>query len=174
MGSRENERKIEKAMTQPAITDTAPRYPIGDLARQTGTKVQTIRYYESIGLLPEPARTAGNQRVYGQDQLDRLGFIKHARDFGFPLDAIRELLDMTDRPAASCTEADEIVSRHLGEVRRRIGRLQALEGELARMLKSCSHGTVADCRVINVLSDHEKCCTTSHEPVETMPYRAPD
>ena len=161
-------------MTQPAITDTAPRYPIGDLARQTGTKVQTIRYYESIGLLPEPARTAGNQRVYGQDQLDRLGFIKHARDFGFPLDAIRELLDMTDRPAASCTEADEIVSRHLGEVRRRIGRLQALEGELARMLKSCSHGTVADCRVINVLSDHEKCCPPSHEPVETMPYRAPD
>ncbi|WP_051285183.1 MerR family transcriptional regulator [Nisaea denitrificans] len=161
-------------MTEFATNATAPRYPIGDLARQTGTKVQTIRYYESIGLLPEPARTAGNQRIYGQDQLDRLGFIKHARDFGFPLDAIRELLEMTDKPAASCVEADEIVSRHLGEVRRRIGRLQALEGELARMLESCSHGTVADCRIIGVLSDHEKCCSTSHEPVETMPYRSPD
>ena len=161
-------------MTKTVTNAPTPRYPIGDLARQTGTKVQTIRYYESIRLLPEPARTAGNQRVYGQDQLDRLGFIKHARDFGFPLDAIRELLEMTDKPAASCVEADEIVRRHLGEVRRRIGRLQALEGELDRMLESCSHGTVADCRAINVLSDHEKCCATSHEPVETMPYRAPD
>ncbi|MEP6147463.1 MAG: helix-turn-helix domain-containing protein, partial [Nisaea sp.] len=110
-------------MKETANTAASPRYPIGDLARRTGTKVQTIRYYESIGLLPEPARTAGNQRVYRQDQLDRLSFIKHARDFGFPLDAIRELLEMTDKPAASCAEADEIVSRHLGEVQRRIGSL---------------------------------------------------
>lgn len=154
------------------MTGSAPHYPIGDLAKQTGTKVQTIRYYESIGLLPEPARTAGNRRIYGQDQLDRLAFIKHARDFGFPLEAIRELLEMTDRPAASCAEADAICRRHLAEVRRRIGRLQALEGELKRMVESCSHGTVADCRVINVLSDHEKCCADAHEPVETMPFKA--
>ncbi|MBO6560321.1 MAG: helix-turn-helix domain-containing protein [Nisaea sp.] len=154
------------------MTHTAPHYPIGDLAKRTGTKVQTIRYYESIGLLPEPARTSGNQRIYGQDQLDRLAFIKHARDFGFPLDAIRELLEMTDRPAASCAEADAICRRHLTEVRRRIGRLQALEGELKRMVETCSHGTVADCRVISVLSDHEKCCAEEHEPVETMPYKA--
>lgn len=155
------------------MSEDTPTFPIGELARRAGSKVQTIRYYESIGLLPEPARSAGNQRIYGQGQLDRLAFIKHARDFGFPLEAIRELLDMSDRPAASCAEADTICRHHLTEVRRRIGRLQALEGELERMLESCSHGTVADCRVINVLSDHEECCTEAHEPVETISLRKP-
>ena len=71
---------------------------IGTLGRKTGTKVQTIRYYEQIGLIPEPGRTEGGQRRYGDAALDRLSFIRHARELGFPLQAIRDLLSLTDNP----------------------------------------------------------------------------
>src|SRR5690606_16708953 len=81
-------------------------FTIGDLAQQTGCKVQTIRYYEEIGLMPEPARTAGNQRRYSQKHGDRLAFIRHSRELGFPLDAIRELLSLADHPEQSCGSAD--------------------------------------------------------------------
>ena len=81
---------------------------IGTLAKKTGTKVQTIRYYEQIGLLPEPGRSAGGQRRYGDSELDRLSFVRHARQLGFSLDAIRELLDLSDHPDKSCAEADAI------------------------------------------------------------------
>ena len=73
---------------------------IGTLAKKTGTKVQTIRYYEQIGLLPEPGRSAGGQRRYGDSELDRLSFVRHARQLGFSLDAIRELLDLSDHPTS--------------------------------------------------------------------------
>lgn len=130
---------------------------IGDLARATGTKVQTIRYYEQIGLLPESARTAGGQRRYTPAHRDRLAFIRHGRDLGFSLDQLRELLDLADRPERPCAEADRIAQGHLAEVQRRIAALRALEAELARMIAECQGGRVADCRVIEVLSDHARC-----------------
>ncbi len=129
-------------------------FTIGHLARSTGCKVQTIRYYEQIGLLPKPARTAGNQRVYGQVQRDRLDFIRHARELGFPVEAIRELLALGDRPEQSCERADRIASAHLKEVEGKIARLTALRAELARMVRSCRRGRIAECRVIEALSDH--------------------
>lgn len=130
---------------------------IGSLAKRTGTKVQTIRYYEQIGLMPEPARTAGGQRRYGQSDLDRLSFIRHARQLGFGLEAIRELLDLSDEPDHSCAEIDRIARGQLGEVERRIVRLEALRAELVRMISECSRGTVAECRVLEVLRDHGEC-----------------
>src|SRR5690606_15973562 len=99
---------------------------IGDLARAASTKVETIRYYEKIGLMPKAARTAGNHRAYTAAHRDRLSFIRHARELGFPLDDIRALLDLSDRPDAPCADADEIANRHLTGVRSRIARLQAL------------------------------------------------
>jgi DNA-binding transcriptional MerR regulator len=81
---------------------------IGSLGKKTGTKVQTVRYYEQIGLMPEPGRTEGGQRRYGDAEVDRLSFIRHARQLGFPLEAIRELLDLSDNPDRSCHEADSI------------------------------------------------------------------
>ncbi len=90
---------------------------IGTLAKCTGTKVQTIRYYEQIGLLPEPGRTEGGQRRYSEGDLDRLAFIRHARLLGFTLDAIRELLDLSDNPARSCAE----VARGASSRRSRLG-----------------------------------------------------
>lgn len=127
---------------------------IGTLARRTGAKVQTIRYYEQIGLMRAAERSEGGQRRYGDADLDRLAFIRHARELGFPLDAIRELLDLSDRPAASCEAADALARRHLDSVERRIRRLEALKRELVRMIDECAGGRVAHCRVIEVLRDH--------------------
>jgi Cu(I)-responsive transcriptional regulator len=135
---------------------------IGTLAKRTGTKVQTIRYYEQIGLLPEPGRTEGGQRRYGREDLDRLAFVRHARQLGFSLDAIRELLDLSDNPARSCAEVDRIAQRHLREVEARIARLEALRTELERMVQECRRDTVADCRVLEILRDHAN-CLTEHE-----------
>ncbi|SEI12674.1 MerR family transcriptional regulator [Paracoccus alkenifer] len=136
---------------------------IGKLGRAVGVKVPTIRYYEQIGLLPPPERTAGNQRLYGEKTLERLGFIRHARDLGFPLDAIREFLRLADDPDRSCAAADEIARRQLAAVNDRIARLSSLRDELQRMVAQCAHGTIADCRVIEVLGDHAH-CAADHEP----------
>lgn len=139
-------------------------HTIGALARKTGTKVQTIRYYEQIGLMPEPGRTAGGQRRYGDDGLDRLSFIRHARQLGFSLNSIRELLDLSDHPDRPCEEANEIAARQLRQVELRIARLEALRAELERMAAECSGGRVADCRVLRVLRDHSE-CLTDHEGI---------
>lgn len=135
---------------------------IGKLGEATGVKVPTIRYYEQIGLLPEAERSSGNQRLYGARALDRLRFIRHARDLGFPLEAIRDLLGLSDQPDVSCAAADGIARRQLIDVRDRIARLRALEGELERMVAQCAHGSIADCRVIEVLGDHGLCRHDHH------------
>ena len=137
---------------------------IGTLSRRTGTKVQTIRYYEQIGLMHEPGRTEGGQRRYREADLDRLAFIRHARQLGFALDAIRELLAMADEPQRSCADADSIARRQLVQVEQRILRLEALRMELERMIAECHGRRVADCRVLEVLRDHSE-CLTAHEEI---------
>ena len=137
---------------------------IEKLGEAAGVKVPTIRYYEQIGLLPEPDRSAGNQRLYGQSALDRLAFIRHARELGFPLDAIRDLLSLSDRPDQSCAAADVIARAQLAEVESRLARLTALKGELERMVVQCAGGRIADCRVIEVLGDHSLCATDHQHP----------
>jgi Cu(I)-responsive transcriptional regulator len=128
------------------------RLTIGDLAKRTGTKVETIRYYERIGLLPSPARTNGNYRSYDDAQLGRLSFIRRARDLGFSLDRVRELLSFTDQRDRSCEAVDVIARQHLAEVERKIADLSALRTELADIIGRCRHGTVADCRIIEALA----------------------
>lgn len=130
---------------------------IGELSRRTEVKVPTIRYYERIGLLPPPPRTQGQQRRYGQNALTRLTFIRHARELGFNLQAIRTLLLLQDNPDQSCTVADEIAKARLAEVEKRIGALCNLRIELMRMIEECACGRVAECRVIETLAD------SSHE-----------
>ncbi len=136
---------------------------IGKLGGAAGVKVPTIRYYEQIGLLPKPERSAGNQRLYGSKALDRLAFIRHARALGFPLEAIRDLLSLSDDPGQSCAAADVIAKQQLAAVKGRIARLTALRSELERMIAQCAQGTIADCRVIEVLGDHSH-CTQDHDP----------
>ncbi|WP_293864405.1 helix-turn-helix domain-containing protein [uncultured Alsobacter sp.] len=132
---------------------SAESFPIGEVARRTGVKVPTIRYYEGIGLLPAPPRTDGNRRVYDAGDLRRLAFIRHARELGFEVDAIRTLLSLQDHPDQSCAAADAIARTRLAEVDRRIARLVALKTELERMVDHCAAGRVADCRVIETLAD---------------------
>ena len=124
---------------------------IGELASATGTKVETVRYYEKIGLLPPPARTSANYRAYGNDHLARLSFIRRARDLGFTLEAVRELLTLSDDKAQFCEAVDGIARVHLTEIDRKIGDLKSLRSELSRVLGSCSQGTVADCKIIETL-----------------------
>jgi DNA-binding transcriptional MerR regulator len=130
---------------------------IGRLAEAAATKIQTIRYYETIGLLAPFTRTEGGHRLYEGEDQKRLTFIRHARELGFSIPAIRELLSLSDNPETSCERADDIASRQLEEVEQRLTRLQALRKELKRMVAECGHGRVCDCRVIEVLSDHRLC-----------------
>jgi DNA-binding transcriptional MerR regulator len=130
---------------------------IGDLSRRVAVKVPTIRYYEQIGLLAAPPRTEGRQRRYGPEDVARLRFIRHARDLGFDVEAIRELLSLTAQPDQPCEPADQIVLRHLTSVERRIAQLTLLRSELRHMLEDCRHGPVRECRIIQVLADHDEC-----------------
>lgn len=132
-------------------------YTIGKASEISGVKVPTIRYYEDIGLLPAVGRTDSNRRTYGEGEIRRLAFIRHARELGFELDAIRTLLALQDDPAQPCEGADEIARDRLAEVRAKIASLTALAAELERMVQPCPHGEVGSCRVIEVLADHGEC-----------------
>lgn len=142
---------------------------IGKLGAEAGVKVPTIRYYEQIGLLPQAERSTGNQRLYGRKALERLAFIRHARDLGFTLDAIRDLLSLSDRPDQPCAAVDAIAKAQLAEVESRLARLTSLKAELERMLVQCAGGRIADCRVIEVLGDHRLC---THDHRHTDPESA--
>lgn len=135
---------------------------IGAVSRETGIKVPTIRYYEDIGLLPAPDRTESNRRTYDAQSIQRLRFIRHARDLGFDVDAIRQLLDLSDQPDRACTVVDGIARSHLADIDDKIARLQALRIEVKRMVDECEHGRVAQCRVIEVLGDHTACVHERH------------
>jgi DNA-binding transcriptional MerR regulator len=137
-------------------------FPIGELSRRTQVKVPTIRYYEQIGLLPSPPRSESKQRRYEEADAGRLNFIRHARELGFELGAIRELLELSTHPEQSCEDADRIARHHLEEVDHRIDRLTALRTELTRMISECAHGRVGECRVIQVLADHDLCRAERH------------
>lgn len=137
-------------------------FSIGEAAKQSGVKAPTVRYYEQIGLLPPPSRTEGNRRLYDRDDLRRLAFIRHARELGFEIDAIRALLTLQDDPHQSCASADGIARFRLAEVERRIVSLGALKVELQRMVEGCATGRVAQCRVIEVLADHGQCLHDRH------------
>ena len=136
---------------------------IGALAKATGTKVETVRYYERIGLLPPPERTSGNYRSYTPAHVARLSFIRHARGLGFDIADIRSLLDLADQPERDCGEVDRIASGHLHAVAEKIARLLLLQDELSRMLGQCRGGQVGTCRIMEVLADHGQ-CRANHAP----------
>lgn len=143
---------------------------IGELGRRTNCKVQTIRWYEEVGLLPAPARTGGGHRAYGQPHLERLDFIRHAREFGFTLDTIRTLLTLSDHPERSCEEVHALASDHLAMVEDKLRRLETLRVELARMTETCRGGTTSDCRILETLADHSHghCASQDHAVPDVM------
>ncbi len=131
---------------------TPVRYSIGALAEAAETKVETVRYYERIGLLPEPGRTRGNYRAYSDDHRTRLTFIRRARELGFALDQVKALLDLADQKENDCRAVDAIAGEHLAAIDRKIADLQALRRELRDLVGQCQQGTIADCRIIAALS----------------------
>ena len=128
---------------------------IGDLARLTGTKVNTIRFYEDIGLLPRAVRTASGRRTYASEDVRRLAFIRHGRALGFSTGEIRSLLGLADEPDRDCSEAAAIARRHLADIGLRIARLAMLREALADVAATCDGGRAADCRVIEAIADAE-------------------
>ena len=130
---------------------------IGELSRATGTNIETIRYYERIGLLTAPARTDANYRSYGDAHRARLRFVRHSRELGFTIDEIRSLLDLSDHPERDCADADRIATAHLEQVEAKIAQLSALRDELTRIVGRCRGGLAGDCRVIEALGDHGQC-----------------
>lgn len=135
----------------PGMTQTLS---IGDLARATGVKPTTIRWYEAEGLLPAPARTEGGHRAYGEVHLGRLGFIRHARELGFPMPAIRELLDLAGQPERDCATVHGVATAQIAAIDAKLRRLKALRAELARVAETCGGGRAAECRILEVLADH--------------------
>ncbi|CAL8973886.1 MULTISPECIES: MerR family transcriptional regulator [Rhodoplanes] len=126
---------------------------IGTLSKRTGVNIETIRYYERIKLIPPAPRTDSGRRLYGAEDVRRLTFIRHARDLGFDIAAIKTMLALQDVPDASCQQVTQIATDQLEAVESRIRRLLGLRTELTRMIKECDNGKVANCRIIEVLAD---------------------
>lgn len=133
-------------------------FSIGELSKRSKVKIPTIRYYEDTGLLAPAERTEGNQRRYDFAGLERLSFIKHARELGFPIESILSLIELQEHPDQSCSEATEIAKSQLTNVRIKIKKLRALEKELTRIAKGCDGDDVsANCYVLTSLGDHKLC-----------------
>jgi len=128
---------------------------IGEVARLVGLKIETIRFYEAEGLIGRASRTAGNYRLYDDTQIERLSFVRRARDLGFTLEQVRELLALSGDPRGSCANVDAIATVHLREIDRKLIDLQALKNELLRRLDCCERTTVADCQIIEALTLHD-------------------
>jgi DNA-binding transcriptional MerR regulator len=135
---------------------------IGELSTATGTNIETIRYYERIGLLPSPLRTSANYRSYGEPHRTRLAFVRHSRELGFTIEEIRSLLDLSDHPDRDCADADRIATSHLAQVKSKIAQLESLRSELTRIVGRCRGGVAADCRVIEALGNHAMCNAERH------------
>jgi DNA-binding transcriptional MerR regulator len=112
--------------------------------------------------LPAAPRTESNRRQYDGRAVQRLKFIRHARELGFEVEAIRELLDLADQPQRSCAKVDALAREHLRTITSRIERLTALKAEVEQMISACAKGRIAKCRVIDVLSHHEHCLHDHH------------
>ncbi len=124
---------------------------IGDAAAASGCHLETIRYYERIGLLPRNVRRTNGYRDYTAEDVQRMRFVTRGRDLGFSLDDIRSLLRLTVDSSMSCAEADRVARRHLADVRTRIAELGRMAQELERTIKGCSGGSTGDCKIIGAL-----------------------
>ena len=124
---------------------------IGTLSKRTGCNIETIRYYEKIGLLPAPPRSSGRRRLYTDTHRKRLTFIRRCRQLGFSLGEIRELLDLVDGGSYTCNEVRELTLNHADEVKRKITDLRRMEEVLRDITSKCSGGKVPDCPIIEAL-----------------------
>ncbi len=139
----------------PNAVQGAEDLTIGALSKRTGCNIETIRYYERIGLLPAPARSGGGYRLYNREQLKLLTFIRRSRELGFTLKEVRDLLELVDGGGSTCAEVKVITLSHLGEVRRKIADLRRLERVLKDMAAHCDGGSAPACPVVDALFREE-------------------
>ncbi|MEN8859400.1 MerR family transcriptional regulator [Qipengyuania flava] len=125
---------------------------IGELAQATGTKAETIRYYEREGILPYADRTDSNYRDYSEDHLATLTFVRRARELGFSMAQVRELLALSDRDDKPCQDVDRLARSQIDEVQRKIDDLTAMRDELSRMLAACDTDEIGQCRIVESLA----------------------
>ena len=129
-------------------------FTIGQLAAAAETPAATIRYYEKIELLESPSRSGSNYRQYGDEDLARLSFVRRAREIGFTIDQVRNLLAFSDKREGDCCAVTMLTEQHLAEVEQKIADLIVLREHLSRLLVSCRGGRAADCRIIDALTPH--------------------
>jgi len=125
---------------------------ISKAATASGCHLETIRYYERIGLVPAPARTRSGYRSYGEDAVDRLRFVTRGRELGFSLEEIGSLLHLSESSDLPCAEVDQLARRHLEDIRAKLKDLRRMAAELERVIGSCSGGERAECTILGTLS----------------------
>ena len=130
-------------------------FAIGEMSRRTGVNIETVRYYEKIGLMPKPNRSEGGNRLYNGVQLQRLFFIKRCREIGFSQSEIKTLLSMVDHENISCAEVHNVATAHAADIRQKIKDLRKLEKVLTQMANECSRGDVPECPIIEALFEHK-------------------
>jgi len=126
-------------------------FSIGALSGRSGVHIETIRYYEKIGIMPAPARSAGGYRIYGADHVRRLHFIRRGRELGFSLDELRGLLHLVDGHTYTCREVHALTVEHLAAIRQKIADLRRLEHVMSEMAKQCKGDQVPECPIIDAL-----------------------
>jgi len=125
---------------------------IGVLSKRTGVNIETIRYYERIGLLPAPPRSPGGYRVYSAMHTERLQFVRRARDLGLSLDEVRRLLSLADNKSSSCRKVHDLAAHHLADIRGRIADLERMERVLSRLVRACAKGELPSCPLLEALA----------------------
>jgi DNA-binding transcriptional MerR regulator len=144
---------------------TVPNLPIGTLSSQAGCSIPTIRYYEKIGLLPSPDRASNGHRYYREGDLKRLTFIRRCRDFGFPIEEVRELVDLFEDGDRACLEVRDLAQARLADVRTKLEEMRQLETSLAAFVGTCSAacggGLTRNCVIIDDLSLPEGTATAT-------------
>ena len=125
---------------------------IGELARRTGTEIDTVRYYEKAGLIPAPPRQGNGYRAYGERHVECLAFIRHCRALDIPLNDIKRLLDFVAHPEANCGDINRLIDDQLTRVRKRLNSLQALERQLISLRARCTDNlTAGECGILHEL-----------------------
>lgn len=133
------------------MVENAKEFRIGELSKRTGVNIETIRYYEKIGVMPNPPRTPAGYRAYGEDHLNRLRFIRRCRQLGFPMTEIQPLLLLVDAHGYSCSEVQALTLRHAEILKRKIADLKRLEKTLRGIASRCTGEQVPDCPIIDAL-----------------------
>jgi MerR family transcriptional regulator, mercuric resistance operon regulatory protein len=128
----------------------------GALAARTGCNIETIRYYEQIGILPPPPRSEGGHRLYGRALVKRLIFARRSRDLGFTLEEIRELLRLVDGGKYTCAQVEALARAHVEDIRRKVADLKKMQLVLERMVAQCGGGTIPDCPIVDTLFDAQR------------------